>query len=149
MKGVPQLPSHAPLRDVLQISFPSARLWAAIKGFAGSSQRSAIRSPFNAGELLYPHPIPCQLLLITPRSLLQSNFPVRSKQYRPSDPKNASSFRPSVTSVVFACEDFSCLSVAGLPVLTVCSHRFFPVFLSKQRTVHFCWSLSFAVLTSP
>src|SRR5215813_2346219 len=91
INGVPQLPSQSPLREVLHNSFPSERLKAATNGSFGSSQSSAIRSRYNAGELLYPHPMPCQLLLITPRSLDHSSFPLRSKQYIPSEPKKATS----------------------------------------------------------
>src|SRR5262245_1059015 len=149
ISGVPQLPSQSPLRGVLHNSFPSERLKAATNGALGSSQSSAMRSRYTAGDLLYPHPMPCQLLSMTPRSLDQSGLPLRSKQYNPSEPKKATRRRPSVTSVVLACVDFSCLSVAGLLVRTTFSHRFFPVFLSKHRIIHFCSSLSGAALTSP
>src|SRR5215467_3170627 len=149
INGVPQLPSQSPLRDVLHNSFPSERLKAATNGALGSSQSSAMRSRYSAGELLYPHPMPCQLLLMTPRSLDQSSLPSGSKQYSPSEPKNATNRRPSVTSVVLACVDFSCLSVAGLLVRTTRSQRFFPDFLSRHRIIHFCSSLSFAAWTSP
>src|SRR5215813_3924828 len=129
INGVPQLPSQSPLREVLHNSFPSERLKAATNGSLGSSQRSTMRSLYSAGELLYPHPMPCQLLLMIPRSFDQSSLPSRSKQYRPSEPKKPTNLWPSVISVVFACVDFSCLSVNGLAVRITRSQRRLPVFL--------------------
>src|SRR5512138_602148 len=94
MKGVPQLPSQTPLRDVLHNSFPSERRKDTTNGFVGSSQSNTMWSRYSDGELLYPQPMPRQLLLITPRSLVQSNLPLRSKQYNPSEPKKATKRLP-------------------------------------------------------
>src|SRR5262249_38161726 len=84
-----------------------------------------------------------------PRSFFQRSFPSTEYANSPSEPKYATTTLPSVTGVGDACDDFGCRLVLGTPWCAVCSHRIFPVFLSRASTFHWCDELSFTESVSP
>src|SRR5579859_5427395 len=104
------------------------------------------------GELAAPHsesgsknhPAFCR-----PRSFFHRSFPSMEYAKRPSEPKYATTTLPSVTGVGDAWEDLGWRLVWGVPWCAVCSHRIFPVFLSKASTFHWCGELSITGSVSP